>query len=194
MRLFKDTQESIGNLFVEAGECAGLCGQYVRRDFAEKATSLLSAVIISFVLIFLGGIVLLLLFFALAFLLGDLWGNTALGFGCLTIIALLMFLVVYLCRKRIAVASIARTVSRTIGDTGGSTTTDELEKQLQAKKENLVTQLHNLADDTAEYDSKARRTARIVYYVLSLYNGFRIGVSTMAVINNLLGKTKKRRK
>ncbi len=194
MRLFQDTQENIGKLFVETGEYAGLYKQYAQKKLSEKVTSLLSGVIVAFVLILLGSTVLLLLFFALAYWLGDLLDSTPLGFACLTLLALLLLLVFYLCRRSWIVAPITRLVSNALDDASVTSTPEELEQQLHEHKESVLTSLHNVTDETSEYNSRAARASRWVYHILSLYNGFRIGLSAMNVVNSMLGRSRRSKK
>ncbi len=193
MRLFQDTQENISKLFVETGEYAGLYKQYAQKKLSEKVTSLLSGIIVAFVVVLIGSAVLLLLFFALAYWLGDLLGSTPLGFACLTLLALLLLLIVYLCRGPWIVAPITRLVSNALDDASVKATPEELEKQLGEHKEGVLNSLHSVTDETTEYNSRAMRVSRWVYHIMSLYNGFRIGLSAMTVVNSMLGRTRKRK-
>lgn len=65
---------------------------------AEGLSKLLSAVIVAFVLITLGGIALLLLAFAVAHCVGELTGSASLGF--LTLFGIIMLLLILVCVKR----------------------------------------------------------------------------------------------
>ncbi len=194
MRLFQDTQENIGKLFVETGEYASLYKQYAQKKLSEKVTALLSGIIVAFVVVLVGGAMLLLLFFALAYWLGDLLGSTPLGFACLTLLALLLLLVVYLCRGPWIVAPITRVVANALDDASVKATPEELEKQLHEHKDSMLNSLHSVTDETKEYNSRAMSASRWVYHIMSLYNGFRIGLSAMTVVNSMLGRTRKRTK
>ncbi len=194
MRLFQETQENIGKLFVETGEYAGLYKQYAQKKLSEKVTSLLSGIVVAFVLILIGSAVLLLLFFALAYWLGDVLGSMPLGFACLTLFSFVVLLIVYFCRSRWIVAPITRLVANAIDDASVKETTDELETKLHERKDSVLNSLHNVTDETAEYNNRAMTASRWVYHIMSLYNGFRIGLSAMNVVNSLLGRTRKRKR
>ncbi len=185
MRLFSDTQASVSKLFDETGEYARLCKQYAQRKLADGVTDILSTAIMAFALIVVGGIGLLLLLLALAYLLGNVLDNLPLGFVCAAVVALLLALAVYWCRKRWIVANVARRVDNVICAIEANTphlTTDELERRMNDKRELALAHLHTLTSSARESTSRAQKMSRMVYRVMSLYNGFRLGMSVMGVL------------
>ncbi len=191
MRLFSDTQESVGKLLEEAGEYASLCRRYTQKRLAEKVTALLSAVIVAVALFVVGGIALMLLLFALAYLAGELLGSVWLGFACVTAVALLLFLVVYRCCGRWIVARVARHVNDEICATADELTADELEREMRLRRELVMAHLNALSGRTAATAGKAHRMSRAVYHAVSLYNGFKVGIAAMSMLRGLFGKTRR---
>lgn len=106
--------ESIGKLFLEMKKYLELQKEFVKLDATEKISVILSAALVVAVLLLLGSIVLLFLAFAIAYYLGDVLHNSALGFGILAAFILLLAIIFYLNRNRMAVQPIARFIIKLI--------------------------------------------------------------------------------
>ncbi len=106
--------ESIGKLFLEFKNYLELQKEFIKLDATEKLTVILSATLITLVILILGSITLLFLIFALAYYLGDALGSLSLGFALITAFLLLATIVFYLNRNRMIVQPIARFVTKLI--------------------------------------------------------------------------------
>lgn len=106
--------ESIGKLFLEFKNYLELQKEFIKLDATEKLTVILSATLITLVILILGSITLLFLIFALAYYLGDALGSLSLGFALIAAFLLLATIVFYLNRNRMIVQPIARFVTKLI--------------------------------------------------------------------------------
>ncbi|MCD8302685.1 MAG: hypothetical protein LUC44_06670 [Prevotellaceae bacterium] len=194
MRLFQDTQENINNLIVESGNLASLYKRYVRRQLTERSSEILSTIAIAFVLIVIGGMVLLLLFIALGYVLGSVFGSLPLGFLCVTALALLLMLLVYCCRHRWIVAPLTRLITDSFDSADASVSASELHEQFNTENEKMRSRVHALWGNHASAHSTAERASRIVYHAVTLYDGFRLGLSTFSVLRSLFGRRKRKGK
>ena len=106
--------ESIGKLFLEFKNYLELQKEFIKLDATEKLTVILSATLITLVILILRSITLLFLIFALAYYLGDALGSLSLGFALVAAFLLLATIVFYLNRNRMIVQPIARFVTKLI--------------------------------------------------------------------------------
>ena len=106
--------ESIGKLFSEFKKYLELQKEFVKLDAAEKMTVILSATIITAVLILLSFIILMFLSFALAYYLGDTLHNLPLGFSITGGIVLFVACVFYFNRNRFVIQPLARFMTKLI--------------------------------------------------------------------------------
>ena len=194
MRLFKDTQKSISSLFTEAKQYVDLQKRYAQKELAGRLTTLLSSIAIAAVLILLGSIVLLLLCFTLAYIIGQALGNVALGFLCMTLAALLTILVVYLNRNRWISRPLARLVKDTLDDPNDTATCDELRDEIRITRENMQSNLHTLTSPAQKPANRAELVSNWLNRGLAIYEGLRIGMSAMSVVTALLGGRRRRRR
>ena len=87
--LFRDTQEQMQDLLLETRWYVGLQKKALMVETRDKLSTILSHLAIAVVCLVLGGIVLLFFSFFIAYLLGQYFGNNALGFACVTAFVLL---------------------------------------------------------------------------------------------------------
>lgn len=106
--------ESIGKLFSEFKKYLELQKEFVKLDAAEKMTVILSATIITAVMILLSFIILMFLSFALAYYLGDTLHNLPLGFCITGGIVLFVACVFYFNRNRFVIQPLARFMTKLI--------------------------------------------------------------------------------
>lgn len=106
--------ESIGKLLLEFKKYLEFQKEFVKLEATEKMTVILSAILIVTVLLLLGSIVLLFLTFALAYYLGDILGSLSLGFGIISAFILLLTVIFYLNRNRMAIQPMARFMTKLI--------------------------------------------------------------------------------
>ncbi len=194
MRLFQDTQENINNLIVETGRYASLYKRYVRRRFTERSSQILTTIAIAFVLILIGSMALLLLFIALGYVLGSAFGSLPLGFLCVTGLALLLMLLVYCLRRRWITVPLTRLITDSFDSVDASVSASELQGQLNTQGEKMRSSVHALKETTTAAHSTAARASRLVYQAITLYNGFRLGLSTFSVARSVFGKRKRKGK
>lgn len=120
--------ESIGRIFLEFKKYIELQKDYIKWDTAEKLTLILSALLITIILILMGFIGLLFATFALAYYLGDTLHSLPLGFGIVAITVFLIALLFYFNRNRWVIQPLARFMTKlfinTSHDTKQQSTTD----------------------------------------------------------------------
>ncbi len=194
MRLFQDTQENINNLIVESGNLASLYKRYVRRLFTERSSEILSTVVIASVLIIIGSMVLLLLFVTCGYALSSVLGSYSLGFLCATGIALLLMLLIYCLRRQLIVVPLTRLITNSFDKADAAVSVSELHEQVTTESEKMRSRLHSIKKTTATAHSTAMRAGRLVYHAITLYNGFRLGLSTFSAMRSLFGKRKRKGK
>ena len=100
--------EAFQLFFAEIKKYFTLQKKYFTLEATEKVTVLFSALAIGAILFVLGTIVIIFLCAAFALYLGDLWNSMPLGMGFVALLLLIIFIIVYLFRKQIILAPIAR--------------------------------------------------------------------------------------
>jgi len=194
MRLFKDTQRSINDLVTEGRQYVDLQKRYAQKELSERLSTLLSAIAVAAVLVLLGSILLLLLCFTLAYFLGQALGNVAWGFVCMTAVALLTILVVYLNRQRWITQPLTRLVNSTLSNAEDTATTEELRDHLRASREQMQTHLHTLTSSSAKPANRAALISSWINRSMVIYEGVRIGMSAISVMSTLFGGRKHKRR
>lgn len=91
--------ESISQLIEEIKHYIGLQREYVKLDVVEKLVLLISVLILIGILLLLGAMVLFYLSFTAAYFLSTFIGLAG-GFGIITVICLIIFLLVFTFRKK----------------------------------------------------------------------------------------------
>ncbi|MCD8304070.1 MAG: hypothetical protein LUC86_04510 [Prevotellaceae bacterium] len=190
MRFFRDTQESVRDLFVETGEYANLCKRFAHKLLTEKIGALICLAVVALALVLLASTVLLLLFFALAYWLGDLLGSQALGFGCLTVIALVVTLLVCALRRCLIMAPINRKVRKLLRDTEDSCTASELGQQVLRKQREIQDSLRAISRARKRRRNPAARLAEAVSKAAALYKSFKLGADLASRLRKMFGRRK----
>lgn len=106
--------EGIDTLFLELKKYLEFQKEYVKLSAAEKLTVMLSAVVVTGVLLVLCSIVLLFLTLALAYFLGDAVGSLPLGFSLVALLVVLLAGMFYANRNRFVIQPLARFVVQLI--------------------------------------------------------------------------------
>lgn len=104
--------DNFRKLLHELKHYLGLQKEYAMMETADKLTVILSAVAIAAVCLMLGGMVLFFLTFALAYWIGSLTGDIALGFICISAFIMVLLFVVYCNRNAWFVQPLARMMIR----------------------------------------------------------------------------------
>ena len=104
--------EDFREIILEVRHYLTLQKKYFAIDAAEKTTVILSAVAIAAICILLGGMILLLCTFALAYWIGDLLNSLPLGFLTMAIIVALILLLFYCKRNAWVIQPIARMAAK----------------------------------------------------------------------------------
>ncbi|MCD8266326.1 MAG: hypothetical protein LUC33_04135 [Prevotellaceae bacterium] len=188
MRFFKDTQENVRDLFVETGEYANLCKRFAHKLLTEKIGALICVAVVALALVLLACTVLLLLFFALAYWLGDLLGSQALGFGCLAAIALVLTLLVCALRRCLIMAPINRKVRKLLKNTEESCTASELGQQVLRKQREIQDSLRAISHSRKKKRNPAARLSEAISKAAALYKSFRLGADVAAKLRRRFGR------
>ena len=112
MIFFTDkTIDSLQALIDEIKKYIGLQKEYVKLDIVQKLTILISTLVLTLVLIILGGMILFYLSFTLAYILEPHVGGLEVSYALISGIILIIIAVIYLFRKQIIIEPLTRFIA-----------------------------------------------------------------------------------
>ena len=103
--------ENLSQLFMECKKYILLQKEYLRLEFVEKLTTLLSVLILIMIGIILGMMALFYLSFSMAYIMAPHVGGLTVSFAIITAVILLLLAVIYFLRKRLIVAPLVRFIA-----------------------------------------------------------------------------------
>lgn len=105
---YKEPVENFDQLFAEVKKYFSLEAEYLKVDFVEKLSIIISTLLIMTIIIVLVISTLLFFFFALAYSLENLFGSMAISFGVITLCYLIVIAIFYSLRKKLIINPIVR--------------------------------------------------------------------------------------
>lgn len=114
MFFLKKNIESIQKLFSEIKNYINLQKELLQLTAAEKATTVITLLVVAVAFLFLGSFMFLFLACALAIYLGELFNNYAAGFGITAGVLLLLALLILIFRRQLIINPIARIMTKVI--------------------------------------------------------------------------------
>ncbi len=185
---FAQTEQSLHAAATEARRYATLYRRYAQKALADKLGALLSGIAVGLVVVLLGSVAALLLFFFLAHLIGELTGSLWIGFATLSALSLVMLWVAYAKRHAWIALPLVRLVDKVLEADKEPLSPDELRDQLRQSEGLIREELSAVRNRTTATQTRGQRIASLVGQCVTIYNGVRIGASLYRVASSLLMK------
>ena len=185
------------SLLGEVKRTVDIEGRYLAVGTAQKVARLLGGMALAAILIFVGGIVLLFASFALAYWLSDLLGSMLLGFGCIALALALLCCLVYSQRRAWILEPVLRSVASIFvapelaADMAALRAEDQrLAQEREQCHTTLRTQADTLMQPARQAATSWERASNIVSTAMAVYEGLRMGRSTLTALRRVFGRRK----
>lgn len=192
--LFRDTQEQMQDLLLETRSYVGLQKKALMVETRDKLSTILSHLAIAVVCLVLGGIVLLFFSFFIAYLLGQYFGNNALGFACVTAFVLLLLLLFWYNRVAWVVIPITKMMTTQFTADDADATSEEVGQQLQESRNRMSQNFNQLLNPAEEAEGKVQNLSGWISRGFAIYEGLRMGLTVIRALSGMFGTKRIRRR
>lgn len=201
----EENTNQMQQLLEEGKEYLSLQKRYWGLQTAEMLTKLLTAIAVWAIIILAGTIVLLFASFALAFWIGKLLDSSVAGFAIMAGITALLIVIVYVNRKTLITAAIARFVVNLTAPPAANETYAQSAELTAAERVRTGTELAHrrtqirqsaqaILEPTAKARNKWESASNLFHNGMAVFRGIQLGVSAIAAIRMVLGGKKKKRR
>lgn len=184
--------------FTEVKRTLDIEGRYLAVNTTQKLARLLGGMALAAVVIFVGGIVLLFASFALAYWLADVMGSTLMGFGIIAVVLAILCILVYVQRSSWIYEPILVFVANIFVSPELAQDTNALKAEgtnLESEREKAHVSLRSHAETLLQPARKAANkweyASNIISTALAIYEGLRVGHSTLTAVRRVFGGKKK---
>ena len=197
--LFADTQRQMQSLLQETRSYVGLQKKVIIVETRDKLSVILSRLAIAVVCLVLGGMTLLFFSFFLAHTLGQIMGNTALGFACVAVFVLLLLLVFWHCRTKWVVLPITNMLTElfTVDEEAPSSeqvSEEQVSEELSNSRTRMSESFSRLLNTGEKPVSKAESVSNWISRGFAAYEGLRIGISAIRAVTGIFGRKRRSRR
>jgi hypothetical protein len=190
--LFADTQRQMQDLLQETRSYVGLQKKVLIVETRDKLAVILSRLAIAVVCLVLGGMALLFFSFFLAYILGQVLDNTALGFACVTLFVLLLLLVFWHWRAKWVIAPITNMLFSLFTIDEEQLDREEVSQQLNSSRTRMSEGFSQLLNTGEKPANRAESVSNWVSRGFAAYEGLRIGLSIMRTLGSIFGRKRRR--
>ena len=185
------------SLFSEAKRAFDIETRYLGVNTAQKLAQLLGGMALAAILILVGGIVMLFGSFALAYWLADITGSLLEGFAIMAASLALLCVIVYWQRRAWIQEPIIRFVANIFvaPELAQNSTTLNIEGQRLAEQREqtystLQAQAQGILQPARQAANRWDSASNIISSALAIYEGLRMGHSTLTAIRRVFGRKK----
>lgn len=190
--LFADTQRQMQDLLQETRSYVGLQKKVLIVETRDKLAVILSRLAIAVVCLVLGGMALLFFSFFLAYILGQVLDNTALGFACVTLFVLLLLLVFWHWRAKWVIVPITNMLFSLFTIDEEQLDREEVSQQLNSSRTRMSEGFSQLLNTGEKPANRAESVSNWVSRGFAAYEGLRIGLSIMRTLGSIFGRKRRR--
>ena len=191
--LFADTQRQMQDLLQESRAFVGLQKKVLIVETRDKLSVILSRLAIAVVCLVLGGMALLFFSFFMAYILGQVIGNTAIGFACVTGFILLLLIIFWHWRTQWVIMPITKMPTSLFTVDEEPLSTEQVSEQLHDSRVRMSEGFSQLLNTGNKSTNKAESVSNWVSRAFAAYEGLRIGISVVRAFGNIFGRKRRRR-
>ena len=190
---FGETKRQMQDLLLEGRSFANLQKKVLLANTRDKLAVILSRLAIAVVCLVLGGMVLLFFSFFLAYILGQAFGNTALGFACVTGLVLLLLLIFWHWRRQWVITPITNMLFNLFVVDDEPLETEKISEELKESSTRISDNFHSLLNPMQEPANRVEAVGSWLSRGLAAYEGLRLGLSVIRAFSSIFGRKRRRR-
>lgn len=190
---FSETKQQMQDLLLEGRSFANLQKKALLAGTRDKLTVILSRLAIAVVCLVLGSMALLFFSFFLAYILGQAFNNTALGFACVTGFVLLLLLVFWHWRRQWVITPITNMLYNLFVVDEEPLESEKISEELKESRTRMSDNFHTLLNPMNEPTNRVESVSNWLSRGFAAYEGLRLGISVIRAFTNIFGRKRRRR-
>jgi Na+/proline symporter len=190
---FSETKQQMQDLLLEGRSYANLQKKALLAGTRDKLSVILSRLAIAVVCLVLGGMALLFFSFFLAYILGQVLDNTALGFACVTAFVLLLLLIFWHWRTRWVVIPITNMLFNLFVVDDETLETEKISDELKESRTRMSDNFNSLLSPMQEPANRVESLSNWLSRGFAAYEGLRLGISVIRAFTGIFGRKRRRK-
>ena len=190
---FSETKQQMQDLLLEGRSYANLQKKALLAGTRDKLSVILSRLAIAVVCLVLGGMALLFFSFFLAYILGQVLDNTALGFACVTAFVLLLLLIFWHWRTKWVVIPITNMLFNLFVVDDETLETEKISDELKESRTRMSDNFNSLLSPMQEPANRVESLSNWLSRGFAAYEGLRLGISVIRAITGIFGRKRRRK-
>lgn len=190
---FSETKQQMQDLLLEGRSYANLQKKALLAGTRDKLSVILSRLAIAVVCLVLGGMALLFFSFFLAYILGQVLDNTALGFACVTAFVLLLLLIFWHWRTKWVVIPITDMLFNLFVVDDETLETEKISDELKESRTRMSDNFNSLLSPMQEPANRVESLSNWLSRGFAAYEGLRLGISVIRAFTGIFGRKRRRK-
>lgn len=190
---FSETKQQMQDLLLEGRSYANLQKKALLAGTRDKLSVILSRLAIAVVCLVLGGMALLFFSFFLAYILGQVLDNTALGFACVTAFVLLLLLIFWHWRTKWVVIPITNMLFNLFVVDDETLETEKIRDELKESRTRMSDNFNSLLSPMQEPANRVESLSSWLSRGFAAYEGLRLGISVIRAFTGIFGRKRRRK-
>jgi len=190
---FSETKQQMQDLLLEGRSYANLQKKALLAGTRDKLSVILSRLAIAVVCLVLGGMALLFFSFFLAYILGQVLDNTALGFACVTALVLLLLLIFWHWRTKWVVIPITNMLFNLFVVDDETLETEKISDELKESRTRMSDNFNSLLSPMQEPANRVESLSNWLSRGFAAYEGLRLGISVIRAFTGIFGRKRRRK-
>lgn len=190
---FSETKQQMQDLLLEGRSYANLQKKALLAGTRDKLSVILSRLAIAVVCLVLGGMALLFFSFFLAYILGQVLDNTALGFACVTAFVLLLLLIFWHWRTKWVVIPITNMLFNLFVVDDETLETEKISDELKESRTRMSDNFNSLLTPMQEPANRVESLSNWLSRGFAAYEGLRLGISVIRAFTGIFGRKRRRK-
>lgn len=190
---FSETKQQMQDLLLEGRSYANLQKKALLAGTRDKLSVILSRLAIAVICLVLGGMALLFFSFFLAYILGQVLDNTALGFACVTAFVLLLLLIFWHWRTKWVVIPITNMLFNLFVVDDETLETEKISDELKESRTRMSDNFNSLLSPMQEPANRVESLSNWLSRGFAAYEGLRLGISVIRAFTGIFGRKRRRK-
>lgn len=190
---FSETKQQMQDLLLEGRSYANLQKKALLAGTRDKLSVILSRLAIAVVCLVLGGMALLFFSFFLAYIVGQVLDNTALGFACVTAFVLLLLLIFWHWRTKWVVIPITNMLFNLFVVDDETLETEKISDELKESRTRMSDNFNSLLSPMQEPANRVESLSNWLSRGFAAYEGLRLGISVIRAFTGIFGRKRRRK-
>jgi len=190
---FSETKQQMQDLLLEGRSYANLQKKALLAGTRDKLSVILSRLAIAVVCLVLGGMALLFFSFFLAYILGQVLDNTALGFACVTALVILLLLIFWHWRTKWVVIPITNMLFNLFVVDDETLETEKISDELKESRTRMSDNFNSLLSPMQEPANRVESLSNWLSRGFAAYEGLRLGISVIRAFTGIFGRKRRRK-